>query len=79
LEKIWFSAKELDSYVITKSRVEKPTGFIRCHISRVENGHTVPAIEKLEKLAHELEIPIYQLFYDGEKPPILKLPESGTG
>jgi transcriptional regulator with XRE-family HTH domain len=45
----------------------------------VENGHTVPAIETLEKMAHALEIPLYQLFYDGEKPPALpKLIKHGT-
>jgi transcriptional regulator with XRE-family HTH domain len=38
----------------------------------VENGYTVPAIETLEKLARALEVPMYQLFYDGEEPP--KLP-----
>jgi transcriptional regulator with XRE-family HTH domain len=51
--------------------VEKRTGLLRCYISRVENGHTVPAIETLEKMARALEIPMYQLFYDGEKPPEL--------
>jgi transcriptional regulator with XRE-family HTH domain len=51
--------------------IEKRTGLLRCYISRVENGHTVPAIETLEKMAHALEIPLYQLFYDGEKPPEL--------
>jgi transcriptional regulator with XRE-family HTH domain len=42
------------------------------YISRVENGHTVPATETLEKMASALEVPLYQLFYDGEEPP--KLP-----
>src|SRR6202451_4371387 len=51
--------------------IEKRTGLFRCYISRVENGHTVPAIETLEKLARALEVPLYQLFYDGEKPPQL--------
>jgi transcriptional regulator with XRE-family HTH domain len=37
----------------------------------VENGHTVPAIETLEKMARALEVPLYQLFYDGEEPPVL--------
>jgi transcriptional regulator with XRE-family HTH domain len=37
----------------------------------VENGHTVPAIETLEKMAGALEVPLYQLFYDGEEPPQL--------
>jgi hypothetical protein len=36
-----------------------------------ENGHTVPAIETLEKLARALEVPLYQLFYEGDKPPQL--------
>jgi len=39
--------------------IEKRKGLLRCYISRVENGHTVPAIETL----------LYQLFYDGEEPP----------
>jgi transcriptional regulator with XRE-family HTH domain len=51
--------------------IEKKTGLLRCYISRVENGHTVPAIETLEKMARALEIPMYQLFYDGEEPPEL--------
>jgi len=35
--------------------IEKRTGLLRCYISRVENGHTVPAIETLEKMARALE------------------------
>jgi len=49
--------------------IEKRTGLLRCYISRVENGHTVPAVETLEKSARALEVPIYQLFYEGEEPP----------
>jgi transcriptional regulator with XRE-family HTH domain len=51
--------------------IEKRTGLLRCYISRVENGHTVPAIETLEKMARALDVPLYQLFYDGEEPPEL--------
>ncbi len=51
--------------------IEKRTGLLRCYVSRVENGHTVPSIETLEKLAAALEIPLYQLFYEGEEPPPL--------
>jgi transcriptional regulator with XRE-family HTH domain len=59
--------------------IEKRTGLLRCYISRVENGHTVPAIETLEKLARALEVPLYQLFYDGEEPPQLpNLPRRKT-
>ena len=57
---------------LSQGDIEKRTGLLRCYISRVENGHTVPAIETLEKLARAMEIPMYQLFYDGDEPP--KLP-----
>ena len=57
---------------LSQGDIEKKTGLLRCYISRVENGHTVPAIETLEKLARALEIPLYQLFYEGDEPP--KLP-----
>ena len=49
--------------------IEKRTGLLRCYVSRVENGYTVPAVETIEKFARALEVPIYQLFYDGDKPP----------
>jgi transcriptional regulator with XRE-family HTH domain len=64
----------------TQGEVEKRTGLFRCYISRVEHGHTVPAVETLEKFARALEVPMYQLFYDGENPPELpNLPKSKTG
>ncbi len=56
---------------LSQGDIEKRTGLLRCYISRVENGHTVPAIETLEKMARALECPLYQLFYDGEEPPVL--------
>jgi transcriptional regulator with XRE-family HTH domain len=49
--------------------IEKRTGLLRCYVSRVENGHTVPAVETLEKFARALEVPLYQLMYDGDAPP----------
>jgi transcriptional regulator with XRE-family HTH domain len=64
---------------LSQGDIEKRTGLLRCYISRVENGHTVPAVETLEKIARALEIPLYQLFYDGdEKPTTLKLPKEKT-
>lgn len=64
----------------TQGEVEKRTGLLRCYISWVENGHTVPAVETLEKFARALEFPMYQLFYDGEEPPKLpNLPKRKTG
>lgn len=54
---------------LSQGDIEKKTGLLRCYVSRVENGHTVPAIETLQKMARALDIPMYQLFYDGDKPP----------
>jgi transcriptional regulator with XRE-family HTH domain len=63
-----------ESKELSQGDIEKRTGLLRCYISRVENGHTVPAIETLEKMARALEVPMYQLFYEGENPPAIKLP-----
>jgi transcriptional regulator with XRE-family HTH domain len=54
---------------LSQGDIEKRTGLLRCYLSRVENGHTVPAIETLEKLARALDMPLYQLLYDGDEPP----------
>jgi transcriptional regulator with XRE-family HTH domain len=54
---------------ISQGMIEERSGLLRCYISRVENGHTVPAVETLEKFARALEVPMYELFYDGEEPP----------
>lgn len=61
---------------LSQGDVEQRTGLLRCYISRVENGHTVPAIETLEKMARALEVPMYQLFYEGEEPPQIPKPIS---
>jgi transcriptional regulator with XRE-family HTH domain len=56
---------------LSQGDIETRTGLRRCYVSRVENGHTVPAVETLEKFARALEIPMHCLFYDGEEPPQL--------
>jgi transcriptional regulator with XRE-family HTH domain len=53
---------------LSQGDIEKRTGLLRCYISRVENGHTVPALETLEKFAHAMDVPLYELFHDGKKP-----------
>jgi transcriptional regulator with XRE-family HTH domain len=60
-----------DEKNLSQGDIEKRTGLLRCYISRVENGHTVPSLETLERLASALEVPLYQLFYEGENPPVL--------
>ena len=59
--------------------IEKRTEVLRCYISRIEHGPTIPSVETLEKFARALEVPMYQLFYDGEEPPKLpNLPKRKT-
>jgi transcriptional regulator with XRE-family HTH domain len=64
-----------ESKNLSQGDIEKRTGLLRCYISRVENGHTVPAIETLEKMARSLEVPMYRLFHDGEVPAGLSKPK----
>jgi transcriptional regulator with XRE-family HTH domain len=63
---------------LSQGDIEERTGLKRCYVSRVENGHTVPSIETLEKLARALEVPLYQFFYDGEAPPELQPISTGA-
>jgi len=65
-----------ESKNFSQGDVEKRTGLLRCYISRVENGHTVPSVETLEKMARALEVPMYRLFHDGEAPTGLRKMDS---
>jgi transcriptional regulator with XRE-family HTH domain len=58
---------------LSQGDIEERTGLLRCYVSRVENGHTVPAIDTLEKFARAMGIPMYQLLYEGEGIP--KIPQ----
>jgi transcriptional regulator with XRE-family HTH domain len=58
-----------ESKNLSQGDIEERTGLLRCYVSRVENGHTVPSVETLEKFARALEIPLYQLMFDGNEPP----------
>jgi transcriptional regulator with XRE-family HTH domain len=51
---------------MSQGDIEERTGLLRCYISRVENGHTVPSLETLERFAGVLDVPLYQLFYSDE-------------
>ena len=54
---------------LSQGDIESRCGLLRCYLSRVENGHTVPSVGTLEKLARALEVPLYRLFYDGNGTP----------
>jgi transcriptional regulator with XRE-family HTH domain len=49
--------------------IEHRTGLLRCYVSRVENGHTIPSLDTLRKWAAALEVEMYQLFFEGEGKP----------
>jgi transcriptional regulator with XRE-family HTH domain len=54
---------------LSQGDIEERTGLLRCYVSRVENGHTVPNLDTLEKWATALEIEVYQLFFGGKAKP----------
>ena len=64
---------------LSQLHVEKRTGLMRAYISRVENGHTVPGVITLEKWARALDLPPYQIFYEGENPPAPPQPIKANG
>jgi len=47
---------------LSQGDIEKRTGLLRCYLSRVENGHTVPSLDTLSKIAHALDLPLAQFF-----------------
>jgi len=55
---------------LSQGDIEDRTGLLRCYVSRVENGHTVPSLETLERFAAVLDVPLYQLFFSGEGTPL---------
>ena len=57
-----------ESKSLSQGDIEQRTGLLRCYISRVENNHTTPSVDTLEKLARALEVPMYRLFHAGEVP-----------
>jgi transcriptional regulator with XRE-family HTH domain len=41
---------------MSQGDIEKRTGLLRCYLSRVENGHTIPSLDTLAKIAGAMEI-----------------------
>src|ERR1700756_4981360 len=50
---------------LSQGDIEKRTGLLRCYLSRVENGHTIPSLDTLAKIATAMDIPLAQFFADG--------------
>ncbi len=47
---------------MSQGDIEKRTGLLRCYLSRVENGHTIPSLETLQKIAVALDLPLSHFF-----------------
>ena len=54
---------------LSQGDIEKASGLLRCYISQVEHGHTVPSLETLERFAAALDVPLYRFFCRGGDPP----------
>jgi len=49
---------------MSQGDIEKRTGLLRCYLSRVENGHTIPSLDTLAKIATAMDLPLGQFFND---------------
>jgi transcriptional regulator with XRE-family HTH domain len=47
---------------MSQGDIEKRTGLLRCYLSRVENGHTIPSLDTLAKIAGAMEMPLGHFF-----------------
>lgn len=60
---------------LSLAEMEKRTGLVRYHISRLENGHALPTLETLTRFARAFEVPLFHLVYEeGEAFPPLDFP-----
>ena len=50
---------------MSQGDIEKRTGLLRCYLSRVENGHTIPSLDTLAKIASAMDVPLSQFFAEG--------------
>ncbi|MBI2682241.1 MAG: helix-turn-helix transcriptional regulator [Acidobacteriales bacterium] len=50
---------------MSQGDIEKRTGLLRCYLSRVENGHTIPSLDTLAKIAQAMEISLSHFFENG--------------
>lgn len=53
---------------LSQGDIERRTGLLRCYLSRVENGHTVPSLETLAKIAEAMDIGLADFFPTAETP-----------
>ncbi len=51
---------------MSQGDIEKRTGLLRCYLSRVENGHTIPSLDTLAKIATAMDLPLAQFFAEND-------------
>jgi transcriptional regulator with XRE-family HTH domain len=49
---------------LSQGDIQERAGLLRSYVSRVENGHSIPSTDTLEKWTNALRTPLYQLFYN---------------
>jgi len=47
---------------MSQGDIEKRTGLLRCYLSRVENGHTIPSLDTLARIAGAMDLPLARFF-----------------
>lgn len=60
---------------MSQGDIEKRTGLLRCYLSRVENGHTVPSLDTLSKIAGSLDMPLGHFFAESSTDTSKNLPQ----
>lgn len=50
---------------MSQGDIEKRTGLLRCYLSRVENGHTIPSLDTLARIATAMDLPLSRFFSEG--------------
>src|SRR5438270_10873228 len=45
--------------------IENRTCLMRCYLTRVENGHTIPSLDTLAKIAGAMDLALSQFFSEG--------------
>ena len=51
-----------ESKGMSQGDIEKRTGLLRCYLSRVENGHTIPSLDTLARIATAMDLPLSRFF-----------------
>jgi transcriptional regulator with XRE-family HTH domain len=58
---------------LSQGEIEERTGLLRCYVSRVEGGYTVPSVDTLEKFAAALAVPLHAIFLRGKSSGVLPI------